>query len=370
MIAKSVSAALAIAIALSPISPIQAGQPSTPTTAAQKEAFVREMAPLWLARFDVPSVGIAYIEDGRIAFVHHSGFQSWGFPANEQTLYNVASLTKPVSAEIVMRLVQSGRFSLDAPLADYHIEQDVASDPRIRALTARLVMNHRTGFANWRYETEGVLQFTYDPDSHTHYSGEGYEWMMHAVVKATGRKFGDLARELIFEPVGMELTGYTLANRWVGHIALPYKAGAAVFNVVPREPIASDDLRATAREYAQFVLDVWEGDAVSPQLRRQQRQIGGPISEKPACKGEEKADFCPVAEGWGLGWNIHQWTDRTVLEHSGGDQGEQTFAFYDPGARRGAVILTNGARGQELINRLAGILDGDERFADFMMSPY
>lgn len=341
-----------------------------PVTAEEKEAAVREQAPLWLAQFDVPSVGIAYIENGEIAFVRHFGLQTWGFPANEETLYNPASLTKPVTTEIVMRLVQAGRISLDMALADYHMEADVAGDPRARLLTPRLVMRHRTGFTNWRYQTDGVLRFSRDPDTETEYSGEGYEWMLASVEGAVGTDWNTLARTLVFDPIGMESSGYTLSDKWVGHLAVPYKAGEAVYNRIPRKPVASDDMRTTAREYALFMLDVWEGGAVSPELRQEQRAIQHYLTYKPACKGERKADFCPINEGWGMGWFVHDWGDRTIVEHSGGDIGEKAFAFYDPGQKRGAVILTNGANGHEVMNRLTGLLDGDPRLAEYMMSPF
>ena len=345
-------------------------QVPTHLTAQEKLAELDRQVPLMLATYDVPSVGIAYIENGEIAFVRHYGFQSWGFPANEETLYNVASLTKPITAEVVLRLIDAGEVSLDTRLADHHMEEDVEGDPRTALLTPEVVMRHRTGFLNWRYKTGGVLQFTHDPDTVTEYSGEGYEWMLQGVAAATGRDFEEAADSLVFEPIGMPLTGYTLSGKWAGHLASPYKAGEAVYNMIHRQPVASDDLRTTAREYARFMIDVWEGDAVSPELRRQQRTVKHYLTYKPACKGREKAAFCPVNEGWGMGWGVHEWSDRTIVEHSGGDIGEKSFAFYDPEAKRGAVILTNGANGHEILNRLSGLLDGDQRFADYMMSPY
>jgi CubicO group peptidase (beta-lactamase class C family) len=347
---------------------------ATPPLAAQSAADkleqVEQEAPLLLARHDVPSVGIAYIENGEIAWVRHFGYQTWGFPANEETLYNVASLTKPVTAEVILRLAQAGRFSLDTPLADHHMEEDVADDPRSRELTARLVMRHRTGFPNWRYETEGTLTFLRDPDTEVGYSGEGYEWMMKAAAAAVGEDFEKLARDLVFEPADMPLTGYTLANNWVGHLAMPYKADEGVYNVVRREPSASDDMRTTPREYARFMLSVFEGDAVSPELREEQFTIRHEARYRPACKGEDRADFCPTRQGWGLGWTVYEWPHRKIYEHSGGDHGERALALYDPETRRGMVLMTNGAEGFEVIKALVETLDGDPIFLEFVNAPF
>ena len=355
------------ALAMAASAPVYAQ--STLEAEKEKLSAIDAMAPLLLAKYDVPSVGVAYIENGEIAFVRHYGMQSWGYPANEETLYNVASLTKPVTAEVILRLISAGQFSLDTPLADHHVEQDVADDPRIRLLTPELVMRHRTGFTNWRYQTDGVLQFSRDPDTDTQYSGEGYEWMMKSAASATGRDFEELAQELVFDPAQMPLSGYTLNNKWVGHLAAPYKAGEAVYNAIRREPSASDDMRTTPREYARFMLSVFEGQEVDKRLRKKQATIVTPYQEHFQCNGGAEApEFCPENEGWGLGWFIHDWGDRTIMQHSGGDHGEASLAIYDPVAKRGVIALTNGAEGHRVMVRIVGQLFGDARVEKYFVS--
>ncbi|MBZ6379167.1 hypothetical protein B5C34_09130 [Pacificimonas flava] len=345
---------------------------AAPAFAAEEADWLDEHVPALLERFDVPSAGIALIEDGEISLVRHYGEQEWGVPANEETLYNVASLSKPVSAETVLRLIAAGDAALDMPLAESYVDADVADDPRIAALTPELVMRHRTGFPNWRYETEGTLRFLRDPDTETGYSGEGYEWMAKAVAAHSGRDFEQAARELVFGPANMPLSSFTKTGKFFGRIAYPYKAGESVYNVVRTEMSASDDLRTTAREYARFMIDVWEGDRVPAALRREQTAIEHYRSEKSACPEAEaeRADFCPAQQGWGLGWFVYDYGDRTIVEHSGGDVGERTLAFYDLTNKRGVVVLTNGANGTEILTRVAGRLYGDDRFAAFLMAPF
>ncbi|MGP1351858.1 MAG: serine hydrolase domain-containing protein [Parasphingopyxis sp.] len=340
------------------------------TTAAKAEALDREV-PAWLEQYDVPSAGIAYIEDGEIAFVRHYGEQEWGVPASEETLYNVASLTKPVTAETVLRLAGQGRFDIDAPLAVHHLDPDIAEAPAAREVTAALVMRHRMGLPNWRYETEGTLRFLRAPDVETGYSGEGYEWMAQAVGGALGAEFEQLARTLVMEPAGMEWTSYTRASHFFSRIAFPYKAGESVYNVVRDEMSASDDMRTTPREYARFMLSIWETDHVPQALRARQFTIRHYTSYKPQCPEDGKrADFCPENQGWGLGWYIYDYGDRRIFQHDGGDVGEKALAFYDPDARRGAVVLTNGANGHEVMHRIGALLDGDPRFGALMLAPF
>jgi CubicO group peptidase (beta-lactamase class C family) len=85
--------------------------PATPRVPPQSELRLRlrRNAAQWLKEDDVPSVAVAYIEDGRVAWTDVYGEQSPGVPATATTLYNIASLTKPILAEVILRLDQGDR---------------------------------------------------------------------------------------------------------------------------------------------------------------------------------------------------------------------------------------------------------------------
>ena len=110
-------------------------------------------APRWLKQYDVPSVAVAYIENGEPAWTAVYGEQSPGVPATLKTLYNVASLTKPISAEIILRLASAGKLSLDEPLSTHWVDPDVRDNAWQKLLTPRLCLSHQTGFSNWRFQT-------------------------------------------------------------------------------------------------------------------------------------------------------------------------------------------------------------------------
>lgn len=354
--------------------------PAQDANDSERQDWLNTAVPLMLAYYDVPSAGIGFIDGGELRFVRHFGFQTWGYPANDETLYNVASITKPISAEVVLRLIERGHLALDTPLADHHIEEDVADDPRAQLLTAELVMRHRTGFPNWRYETDGVLTFIRDPDTEVGYSGEGYDWMARAAAAAAGQSFEEVARELVFDPAGMRFTGYTRNRFFPYRLAAPYKAGEAVYNVVRDEMTAADDLRTTVREFAAFLRSVFHEDHVSASLREAQATIVHPSKEHPQCgasedgdadgreDGGDQPDFCPEREGWGLGWFVHQYEDRTILQHSGGDHGERALTIYDPASGRGVIVFTNGAQGHHVMTRVVGALFGDPRVREYFVS--
>ena len=124
-------------------------------------AAVDALAPRSLARHRVPSIAVAYVRDGAVAWTRVYGEQAEGVPATTETLYSVASLTKPVFAEVILRLAADGKFELDEPMAAHWVDPEVAGDPRHRVLTPRMALSHRTGLPNWRGQSCGVIGLVY-----------------------------------------------------------------------------------------------------------------------------------------------------------------------------------------------------------------
>ena len=142
-----------------------------------------------------------------------------GVSASNTTLYNIASLSKPISAEVILRLASAGKLSLDEPMWRYWIDPDLAADPRAKLLTPRMALDHQTGFANWRRETGGRLALIRDPGTAFGYSGEGYQYVARFAEKKTGQPFEKLAQTLVFDPAGMTRTAYTDRPWMNGHMA-------------------------------------------------------------------------------------------------------------------------------------------------------
>ena len=95
----------------------------------------------------IPAVGVGIIRNGELREVRVHG-------APYDTVFNVASLTKPVVTMLVLKLASQGKWDLDEPLAKHWTDPDVAAEPRAAKLTTRHVLAHQTGFANWRWMEE------------------------------------------------------------------------------------------------------------------------------------------------------------------------------------------------------------------------
>lgn len=320
--------------------------------------------PTLLAEHGVPSMAVAYIEDGAVQWTRVYGEQSAGVPATSRTLYNVASLAKPVFAELVIRLAAEGRLSLDEPLASHWIDPDVATDSRHEKLTLRLALSHRTGFPNWRNQDGGRLRFKADPGTALGYSGEGYEYAKRFIERKLGTPFDSLVRRYVLGPFGMANTAFTRQEWFENRIALPNGPEGAYGNP-SFQPVASasDDLYTTAGDYAAFVAGVMNRTGLSAELAsaRDSLHTVNPRVVPPCVS--TGVSYCPRRIGMGLGWEILELPDGIVRLHTGGDWGENTMAFYFPDRNAGAVMLTNSARGMKVILSTIDLLFHDTDFA-------
>src|SRR5215213_4294715 len=167
--------------------------------------------PEWLKETNVPAVGIGVIENGKLKYARVFGELKKGVspapaavsPSN--TIFQVASLTKPVVEVLTLMLVSRGEWSLDEPLANYWVDPDVQDDPRHLKLTTRHVLTHQSGFPNWRsLNTANKLEFIADPGTKVNYSGEGLEYLRRALEKRFNQPLDQLAHKHLFQPYGMK----------------------------------------------------------------------------------------------------------------------------------------------------------------------
>lgn len=325
-----------------------------------------EKLPSWLAEYDVPSAAIAYIVDGKIAWTHVAGEAEPGKAATKDTLYNIASMTKPLVAETVVRLAKAGAFSLNDIMADTWVDPDIKSDPRHRHLTPHIALIHRTGFPNWRYQTDGVLTFKNDPGTKFGYSGEGFQYIARFAEEKMSEPLEKLVSREIFEPAGMTQTSFTGKPWFAGRIAMSRNGkGEHAHATVREEWNAADDVWATVSDYARFLTWVMANPVSGEPAAAYwiaQENLGGQICGE----GRLAADVCPKSLGFVSGWNVYRTADNLIVMHGGGDVGERTLGFFDPIGKTGAVIFTNGAKGQKVIRDVVEILFPDPSFVAFM----
>ncbi len=338
------------------------------------EAALDARIPALLRKYRVASISVALIVEGRVVLERAYGEQSAGIPATPATLYNLASLTKPVTAEVLLRLVAADQLSLDAPMSSDWVDPDVASDPRHLMLTLRVALSHQTGLPNWRgHSPDGKLSFAFTPGSAYGYSGEGYDYAARFAARRLGRSFEDLAAEHLFAPLQMTSTSFSWREWMQGRLAVPLDAdgrwGEAQVEHTGQWN-AANNLITTAGDYARFVVSVMRGEGLTSQLAAERlRPVSGPQPDWACDAAPETA--CPQSLKVALGWRRLEFADGAVFMHTGANDrpgGERTLAYFDPKRRRGVVILTSGADGGRLYRDVVAIMDPGSSVAAYLAS--
>lgn len=275
----------------------------------------------------VPGLSAALIERDQVVWSEGFGVcrNQSGDRISAETVFAVASLSKPPFAHIVLRLCTRGVLDLDTPLADLDPEPYDARGldphtPELRRVTARHVLSHTSGLGN--LEESDIGRISFSPGSRWHYSGEGYLYLQTVVEHLTGLPIEQVAEAEVFEPLEMTSTSY----HWrPGSEAV---AGAGVDQPSAEgheftKAFAAWSLHTTAGDYARFVADTMQSET-GKALLTPQVDIDDSLA-------------------WGLGWGLA----GDVFWHWG-DMGFRDFQCVAVASRtegRGLVCLTNSDHG-------------------------
>ncbi|WP_045499390.1 serine hydrolase [Chryseobacterium sp. StRB126] len=303
----------------------------------------------WLKANKIPTLGLGIIEGGELKQVKVLGEIKKGISAPYNTYFNVASLTKPVTAMVVLRLISLGKWKLDEPLDVYWTDPDIASDSRHKKLTTRLILSHQTGFPNWRWmSTDKKLNFQFEPGTQYQYSGEGFEYLRKALEKKFKKTLEQLARELIFLPLQMKDTNYIWdQNTDESRFAIGYNEEGKPYPTEKNSTSnAADDLHTTIGDYGNFMVSVMKGKGLNPNVF--QEMI------KKQVKIKENIYF-------GLGLSVYDLGNGDyALSHSGADPGTRCIAFVLPKSGKGLLIFTNVDNGYKVYEKLVLHYLGEE----------
>ena len=304
------------------------------------ESLLRNI-PVWMAQNHVPCMGLGLIKDGHIKYLKTFGELQQGHPAPDNTLFNIASQTKPVTAMLTMRLVQAGLWNLDEPLAHYWIDPDIAASPYLDKLTTRIVLSHQTGFPNWRTDNGGTaLRFNFEPGTQFGYSGEGFEYLRRALEARFHLPLNLLLTTYLFKPLGMSNTQYWTADLNAKRFAQWHDGQGRRYNVSIQTPVnAADDLITTAEDYCKLGIATMNGLGLSDTLFADMTR--GQVKVK---------DNYYRCLGWGLVAGLSN--GEYALEHGGSDIGVRTMAVFLPKSKSGVVIMTNGDNGMFVIDQV------------------
>ncbi len=339
-----------------------------------------------MAAAGVPGIGIAVIEGGRLAWARGYGTLAGGesAPVTAATLFQCASISKPVAAMVALRLVEAGTLTLDGDVNDWltswrippnHYWDDqgrVAWQPRI---TLRQLLSHTAGLTVHGFPGYPVgaplptlaqvldgeppantppIRVDTLPGAQMRYSGGGYVALTQLLEDTTGKPFSALARELVLEPLGMLSGGFEqpAPPERAALAAHAHYAGAQPipggWHVYPE--LAAASLWATPSDLARFALGLQAAlagarGAIRPQAMRREART----PQAPEAK---------VQTG-GRGVFLSGAGATARFGHTGGNAGFncELTAYQQRG--QGAVVMTNGDGGwltlKAIINTIAEV---------------
>lgn len=297
----------------------------------------------WLEENHVPALGLAILKNGRLSKVSVHGHLYDDFPAPYHTVFNVASLTKPIISMLTLKLVDMNQWDLDEPVYPYWVDSDVQNDPNHKKLTTRHILSHQSGFKNWRWENESTkLTFDFEPGTDFRYSGEGFEYLKETLEAKFQKPIHLLADSIIFKPIGMRDTKFYW-DESVDEKSFARWHDSNGVNVYPTsktdKPSAADDLLTTVEDYGKFAEYMLTGAGISEKL----------FTEMVSPQNGKEQNI-----KMGLGWEIlpNLRNDEYALLHTGGDRGVNTLIMLLPKTGEGIVIFTNGDNGKNLFFKL------------------
>ncbi len=330
------------------------------------DAFIDEQ----MSELEMPGLAIAIINDGKIVYNRTLGVKNLDTKAtvDQNTLFEAASMSKPILAYLAMRMVDKGVLDLDKPLYQYLPNYDLDYDERYRKITARMVLTHVTGMPNWRYENKGqYLNLRFDPGAEFSYSGEGFEYLGNVVAHLSGgtrKDLEDMIQREVFGPMGGEDAYYMQNDLIDAHKANGHFNGIVNNIYKPQLPSMAGGLQTSAVTYAAFIIglmnEVGLKEATYDELFS--RQVTLPDNHVFKTSYEQDA--------WALGFSISDSPYGEIYGHGGNNGDFQSSFEFSPSTRTGYVFLTNCNQGERFNQRLKPFLRTGQRYATELEKQY
>lgn len=325
---------------------------------------LEEVVARVLREGEVPGAAVAVVRGGRVAW--HKGFGVKNARTKESvddsTVFEAASLSKPVFAYAVLKLVEQGKLDLDAPLSKHLPTPFVEGDERLNLVTARMVLSHRTGFPNWRPGGQ-PLKIHFTPGERFSYSGEGFVYLQKVVERVTGEPLDAFVRRTVFAPLGMHRSSFVWRDEYESAKAYAHdEAGEVAGRNKPPQANAAASLQTTAEDYARFVAAAMRGEGLKGATAREML--------RPQVKADEGCRVCVNVEGaprpsrsisWGLGWGLQRTADGETFWHWGDNGNTKAYVVASPGRRLGLVFFANGANGLSVVHEIVAEVFGAEQ---------
>jgi CubicO group peptidase (beta-lactamase class C family) len=328
-----------------------------------------EQIPAVLKTARVPGLSVALITNGQLASEHGFGVKSAGKPdpVTTRTVFEAASLTKPLFAYLALLAVDSRLLDLDLPLVTYldseTIEGKLIQHPLnaegfrrdwFERISARHVLSHSSGMPH--IEKGVPFPLFFEPGSKFKYSATGYYFLQLVMEQLKGEPLEIFAERELFQPLSMERSSLVWLDRLGTDVADGHdrRSRPQAIRKYQRAHAAAS-MYTTAGDYARFIIAILTVNGLTDSSRREM------LTPQVAIEDND----C-----WGLGLGIErsgtddalwQWGDYGIFHNF-------VIAYPDRGAA--VVYLSNSNNGLGIRDEIVQTAMGPEFRTSQMLSRY
>ncbi|MGH9616626.1 MAG: serine hydrolase domain-containing protein [Acidobacteriaceae bacterium] len=298
-----------------------------------------------------PSVAVAVAQHGKIIWEEGFGWANREemIPATVNTMYSLASISKPLTATALMTLVQAGKIDLDKPINDYLGNAKLhAWIGNTNDATVRRVGNHSSGLPfhfQFFYNNEPYQRPSYDetilrygnlvsiPGEHYQYSNLGYGTIGYVLARVSGESYPDFMRQAVFLKLGMTHTSVDIGPGLEKFQAIRYDdKGAPIPFYVTDHPGASE-IYSSAHDLVRFGMFQLKDHL--PDQAKILTDASIEAMQQPTMKISDHL-------GYGIGWFVgDRLSGYHAVYHTGGMPGVATILTLVPSEDIAVVVLTN-----------------------------
>jgi CubicO group peptidase (beta-lactamase class C family) len=336
-------------------------------TKAKKEQIVAQLErriPQLMKDGDVPGLSIALLRNGELVWHHGFGVKNTktNEPVTDTTVFEAASLSKPVFAYAVLKLLDAGKFDLDKPLNQYLPgNYDVGEDQRLGQITARHVLSHTPGFPNVR-PRGGALKIHFTPGDRFSYSGEGFVYLSKVIEHITGEKFNDFMKKTVFDPLEMTSSSYVWEESYETLKTFRHNSvGEVTGRNKPQQPNAAASLQTTAQDFGRFVSAILKGTGLKKETQKLMLTPQIKVSESGTNNTARAPEKLSPTLSWGLGWGLQTTGDGVSFWHWGDNGDSKAYIVAFERQKLGVVIFANSGTGLSIAPEIVDIAVGGDQ---------
>ncbi len=317
-----------------------------PAMAAAQTAEVEDYVKEQVARRHIPGLSLAVVRGGEVVLARGYGMANveLSVPATPETVYELASVSKPFTASAVMMLVEEGKLALDDPITDH-----LPGLPKAwEGITVRNLLNHTSGIKDYLntehlsfrkdytndeiIKTVADLPLDFPPGRKWAYSNTNYALLGMVIEYASGKSLAEFLAARVFGPLGMGSSRVNDTLAIIPNRASGYERHGGTLRI---RDFVSPSLAATGDgEVVSSVLDLarWDAALDSGKLLKRStlRRMWTPATLKDGTE-----------TGYGLGWAVGEHGGHKVVEHSGGFPGFSAHISRYEDDKLTVIVLAN-----------------------------